>query len=117
MSKNSVQIIGGLPPNKKFQFPDHWPAMCSMCKVMTLANFASENGLVISLFPAIMNTSRLQAYLHPVDVVLPFTHKMPRDLVSLYWVFSLEHLTFRCFCGENRKPSVEAGYFSRSFEL
>ncbi len=104
-------LFGELSPNKKFQFPENWTGMCSLCKVMTIAKFASENSLVISLFPATMRTSRFQVYLHPPDVIFPIGRNVPQELMIPYWVFSLEYLTLSCFCGENRNPSVEVDYF------
>lgn len=77
------QILGELPPNKKFQFPENWSGMCSLCKVMTLAKFALANGFVISLFPATMKTSRLQVYLHPPFVtLLPMPELYVREMIA-----------------------------------
>ncbi|MCK4958034.1 MAG: hypothetical protein KAT00_01510 [Planctomycetes bacterium] len=112
MTIKTISLLDNTLPNQKFKFPDNWAAMCSFCKLMAAGSFANRNGWVVSLFPGRkMKTSRMQVYIHPEDIVLPYAQAVPSRLVRRYWIFSLEQIILKCSCGNKKKHPIEQGYF------
>lgn len=100
-----------LAPNQEWKFPDEWNRLCAGCMVLRAMEFARENGLTVTLFPALQRSSRLQIFLHPNTVKIPFGEAVPFEMVNRYWIFGLETLPMKCTCGglkNNDKETINA---------
>jgi hypothetical protein len=114
MNGTPIDQLGQPAPGPKFQsdFPPDWTTMCPFCMLLYTGNFANQNGWVVSLFPGRKTkTSRMQVYIHPEDVILPYAQAVPPEMVRQYWVFSLEQVTLKCLCGREKQHPIEPGYY------